>query len=967
MIVSIQKYFCAVLFFALLFTKTLQAQTATNISQLNITTEVLQNANCNQKAIIIVQAKDGLAPYEYQISKAIPSGSSPVPPPPSTPLGSWETSNSFSVDEGTYVIFAKDKLGLVVSTTETVTKDPDPKAQLTLSNRCVPDGNFEMKLEVTNPGIPPYLLSKNGGVFEVVSLPYTLSNQNSGNYNWIIKDSNGCESSQTLTILPSLALSVAYITAPSCTSNDGIVALTTKGGSTNFEYQINGKQPTTDSVFTNLPPGSYRCRVDDKTTGCFEEIEVNLEPANAIVGLKLASTDVSCNGGNDGAISVHIDTSSSSANNSSNYKYSIDQINFQKTPFFSSLHAGSYTVEVISERGCNATATISVLEPDPIRVNTPTVVDFSCFANNNLNQASISVGEIYGGSGNFTLYEFIRNNNPIQISSSSTYIESDLTGGEYSIRVYDSKGCSGSSSKVTITPFISLEKIKITVTEPINCISSESIQVSIEAKGSASINILYSLVDIQPETGVIGSVYPIQTNSTGFFTGLSPGKYYVTVLNEDTGCSYKELYNVTDPNTFLLTINSVNAVTCHAGIDGSIKFTITNKNSTTTHNSFSCIVKNKSDAIVYQNTHSGFEPVVISGLTAGEYRIQVTLTNDPFCSLSNNFTISEPELLVANLSLKSPLNCGVTPELELVVVGGTPSYTLSKDGILFATTIFSAPQKMEAGIGTYTFYIKDSKGCSSKSNDITIDSIPGLKVDVDQTLAIIKCNGETSATITAMASGGVGSYRYSLVDEKGAVIRPFQSSGVFSNLGIGIYITKAESNNCSPASSVRIIIEDITPLILNLKQGGLNEIIATPIGGAGNYKFTFNGEYYDDIPSYIYYKTQDFLVTVQDANGCTKSVSQKFDYIDICTPNYFTPNGDGINDTWAPGCSTNYTNLVFSIYDRYGQELGNYRYGQSWDGKYQGVALPSGDYWYILKLNNSKDNREFIGHFTLYR
>jgi gliding motility-associated-like protein len=41
--------------------------------------------------------------------------------------------------------------------------------------------------------------------------------------------------------------------------------------------------------------------------------------------------------------------------------------------------------------------------------------------------------------------------------------------------------------------------------------------------------------------------------------------------------------------------------------------------------------------------------------------------------------------------------------------------------------------------------------------------------------------------------------------------------------------------------------------------------------------------------------------------------------------------------------------------------------GESWDGKYQGVELPSGDYWYVLKLNNSKDDREFVGHFTLYR
>jgi gliding motility-associated-like protein len=327
----------------------------------------------------------------------------------------------------------------------------------------------------------------------------------------------------------------------------------------------------------------------------------------------------------------------------------------------------------------------------------------------------------------------------------------------------------------------------------------------------------------------------------------------------------------------------------------------------------------------------------------------------------------EPEPLVANLTIKTPLNCSVPPLLELVVNGGNPGYTFGSDGIVFNKTILNSPEEIEAGIGSYTIYVKDSKGCRSKSNEIRIDSIPGLFVEVDESLATIKCNGETTATITAKASGGVGIYRYSLVDELSNTLRPFQTSGVFTNLGAGNYSIKAESNNCSPAFSKRIIINDLAPLGLSLKSGGINEIMALPTGGVGNYTFTFEGEYYDDIPSYIYYKTQDFLVTVQDANGCTASVSQKFNYIDLCTPNYFTPNGDGLNDTWAPGCSTNYTNLVFSIYDRYGHELGTFRQGQSWDGSHQGVPLPSGDYWYLLKLNNSKDDREFIGHFTLYR
>ena len=41
--------------------------------------------------------------------------------------------------------------------------------------------------------------------------------------------------------------------------------------------------------------------------------------------------------------------------------------------------------------------------------------------------------------------------------------------------------------------------------------------------------------------------------------------------------------------------------------------------------------------------------------------------------------------------------------------------------------------------------------------------------------------------------------------------------------------------------------------------------------------------------------------------------------------------------------------------------------GEKWDGRYHGKELPTGDYWYVVKLNDENDNRDFVGHFTLYR
>ena len=152
-----------------------------------------------------------------------------------------------------------------------------------------------------------------------------------------------------------------------------------------------------------------------------------------------------------------------------------------------------------------------------------------------------------------------------------------------------------------------------------------------------------------------------------------------------------------------------------------------------------------------------------------------------------------------------------------------------------------------------------------------------------------------------------------------------------------------------------------------LNNGGLNEIVATTTGGSGAYQYTFNGESTGTNNTYIIYKTGNYTVEVVDSEGCTATDTKQFTFIDIKIPNVFTPDGDGNNDTWSPTNTTNYPDLMYHIYDRYGRKIGTYREGQFWDGKYNGLELPSGDYWYTLKLNNDKDDREFVGHFTLYR
>lgn len=83
-------------------------------------------------------------------------------------------------------------------------------------------------------------------------------------------------------------------------------------------------------------------------------------------------------------------------------------------------------------------------------------------------------------------------------------------------------------------------------------------------------------------------------------------------------------------------------------------------------------------------------------------------------------------------------------------------------------------------------------------------------------------------------------------------------------------------------------------------------------------------------------------------------------------PNTFTPNGDGINDTWDIQYLSEYPNNTVDIYDRYGQKVfSSIGYGVPWDGKYKGAYLPQGTYYYII---NPKNGRKILsGSVTIVR
>ena len=77
----------------------------------------------------------------------------------------------------------------------------------------------------------------------------------------------------------------------------------------------------------------------------------------------------------------------------------------------------------------------------------------------------------------------------------------------------------------------------------------------------------------------------------------------------------------------------------------------------------------------------------------------------------------------------------------------------------------------------------------------------------------------------------------------------------------------------------------------------------------------------------------------------------------LFVPAAFTPNNDGINDTWEiPGLAM-YPNAVLQVYNRAGQMVFQSKglYSKAWNGKYQGMPQSSEVYVYMIRLQPEGD------------
>ena len=155
-----------------------------------------------------------------------------------------------------------------------------------------------------------------------------------------------------------------------------------------------------------------------------------------------------------------------------------------------------------------------------------------------------------------------------------------------------------------------------------------------------------------------------------------------------------------------------------------------------------------------------------------------------------------------------------------------------------------------------------------------------------------------------------------------------------------------------------VVPEDFTASVNNFAD---QLVISIAVQGSGDFQYSIDGlhfqerNFFDVLPG-------KYTVYVRDIGQC-RTISKEV--VALGYPKFFTPNSDGVNDYWNIMGAEHFPESIVFIFDRYGkllQQVSPLELG--WDGDYQGLSMPSSDYWFRFE---NEDGSVFKGHFTLKR
>jgi gliding motility-associated-like protein len=175
-----------------------------------------------------------------------------------------------------------------------------------------------------------------------------------------------------------------------------------------------------------------------------------------------------------------------------------------------------------------------------------------------------------------------------------------------------------------------------------------------------------------------------------------------------------------------------------------------------------------------------------------------------------------------------------------------------------------------------------------------------------------------------------------------------------------VVVTTAAPENCSKTKNFTISYHTM-PVINDIDVQGLNASIITT--QAGDFEYSLNGQDFQTSNIFTVAEGGNYMAYVRERNQC--GADQK-PFVVISYPGFFTPNGDGVNDSWSVKGANSFTTAEVTIFDRFGKLITVLNAANPfWNGTFNGKLLPASDYWFVAKIGDAFP--ETKGHFSLLR
>lgn len=732
----------------------------------------------------------------------------------------FQQSNVFTgLGDGSVNVIIKDDQGCITIRTVFLIEPPELVLVATLlTDVTCKDGNDGSVSVTASGGTPNYQYSSDGVSYSSPSgQSQVLTGLSAGLNTLYVQDANGCISTTELTISEPVGstISVDLDTDLACFGDTDaaitIVASSPIAGAP--EYSLDGITFGSSGSFTGLAAGDYTAYVKDPN-GCIQEHDFTIDQPDLIT-TTLTTSDISCNGGNDGTITV------SAAGGTGNFTYSIDGTNFQSADSFQNLAAGSYTITVKDDNNCTITLTGTLSEPAQLLLAISSFTDPSC---NGDGDGSFDLA----GSGGAGAYEYSLDGTSFQ--SSATF--PNLVAGTYSFTIRDANGCTASATGQLVDPL--LLNSTLTVDNQVSCFGEADGSVTVTTSGGSSVY-SYSIDGVN------------FNNTTGTFDALTAGIYTITT-KDSKGCTTTSTATVTEPAALVVSAIVDSNVTCNSGSDGVISGSATDGTAPYMYSI---------DGLNFQSTAN------FSGLGAGTHTLTVKDAND--CIATATVQITEPMAIDLQATVTATSCHGASDgSVTLTAANGSGGFEYAIDGGSFSPNATFT----NLAAGEYTITVKDANGCTQSISPKVGEPDP---LTLNFEAVDITCNGDADGQIAGFTLGGTSPFEYSLDGTN------FQN-GPFSNLNAGSYtLTVRDSQGCTISRTATIAEPDLltasTNVVSQVSCNGADdgEASITVTGGSVPYSYSLDGTTFNNSVDLTALAPSSYTVMVRDANNCEAS------------------------------------------------------------------------------------------------